>query len=303
MDDRALLEELEPTVGKLLDHHLSKAKEWFPHEMVPWSRGRDFEHDEAWDPEEYPVPDGVRSALFLNLLTEDNLPYYVRTIQNVFGDGAWGEWTRRWTAEEGRHAIVIRDYLTVTRALDATVLERARMRQVSGGITPEPENPADTMVYVTLQELATRIAHLNTGKLLTDRPGYDVMARVAADENLHYLFYRGVTDAAIELDPSMVMLAIDRQVRDFAMPGTGIADFPTHAARVAKLGIYDFVEHHDHILLPLVMRHWKVESIEGLTGDADEARERLVKYVHRVGQAARRLHERRARQADLVNAG
>jgi len=295
MLDRALLEELEPTVARLLDKHLARSKEWFPHEMVPWSKGRDFEPDEVWDPVEYPVPEGVRSALFLNLLTEDNLPYYYHTIQNVFGDGAWGEWARRWTAEEGRHAIVIRDYLTVTRALDATELERARMRQVSGGITPEPQNPADTMVYVTMQELATRIAHLNTGKLLTDRAGYEVMARVAADENLHYLFYRGITDAALEVDPSMVVLAIDRQVRGFDMPGTGIADFPTHARRIAKVGIYDFVQHHDHILLPLVLRHWKLEKLEGLSGEADEARERVLTYVARVGTAAARLKDRRAR--------
>jgi acyl-[acyl-carrier-protein] desaturase len=34
----------------------------------------------------------------------------------MFGrHAAWGEWDRRWTAEEGRHSIVIRDYLTVTR--------------------------------------------------------------------------------------------------------------------------------------------------------------------------------------------
>jgi acyl-[acyl-carrier-protein] desaturase len=296
MEDRALLEELEPTVARLLDKHLAKAKEWFPHQLVPWSRGRDFEPDEEWDPVEYPVPEGVRSALFLNLLTEDNLPYYYHTIQNVFGDGAWGEWARRWTAEEGRHAIVIRDYLTVTRALDATDLERARMRQVSGGITPEPANPADTMVYVTMQELATRIAHLNTGKLLTDRAGYEVMARVAADENLHYLFYRGITDAALEVDPSMVVLAIDRQVRGFDMPGTGIADFPTHARRIAKVGIYDFVQHHDHILLPLVLRHWNLEKLEGLSGEADEARERVLTYVARVGTAAARLKDRRARE-------
>jgi len=297
MEDRALLEELEPTVASLLHKHLARAKEWFPHEMVPWGKGRDFQPDEEWDPLEYPVPDGVRSALFLNLLTEDNLPYYYHTIQNVFGDGAWGEWARRWTAEEGRHAIVIRDYLTVTRALDATELERARMRQVSGGITPEPQNPADTMVYVTMQELATRIAHLNTGKLLTDRAGYEVMARVAADENLHYLFYRGITDAALRLDPSTVVLAIDRQVHGFDMPGTGIADFPTHARRIAKVGIYDFVQHHDHILLPLVLRHWKVESIEGLSGEAEQARDRLVGYVHRVGKAAQRLKDRRGDDA------
>ena len=304
MTDAAVLAELAPVARSLVDRHLSNAKEWFPHELVPWSRGRDFERDVEWSPSEAPMDEAVRSSLFVNLLTEDNLPHYFRTIDHLFGiDDPWGAWTRRWTAEEGRHAIVIRDYLTVTRALDAVDLERARMRQVSGGISPEPANPADTMVYVTMQELATRISHLNTGKLLTDKAGYDVMARVAADENLHYLFYRDVTDAAIELDPSTVVLAIDRQVREFAMPGTGIADFPTHAARIAKVGIYDFAEHHDHILLPLVIRHWKVESLEGLSGEADEARERLVKYVGRVGLASRRLHERRARQEELATAG
>ena len=88
------------------------------------------------------MPDGVRSALFVNLLTEDNLPYYFRTIEQMFGaDSIWGVWVRRWTAEEGRHSIVIRDYLTVTRSVDPIALERARMHQVSTGITPDPGSP------------------------------------------------------------------------------------------------------------------------------------------------------------------
>src|SRR3954470_22707458 len=74
VQDSHLLDELAPTARKLMDRHLSTTKEWFPHELVPWSRGRDFEADEAWDPNEVPMPDGVRSALFVNLLTEDNLP-------------------------------------------------------------------------------------------------------------------------------------------------------------------------------------------------------------------------------------
>ncbi|HET7486630.1 MAG TPA: acyl-ACP desaturase [Acidimicrobiales bacterium] len=294
MEPSALLEELEPAVARLLDTHLAKSKEWFPHELVPWGRARDFEPDEEWDPREYPVPDGVRSALFLNLLTEDNLPYYSRTIQNVFGEGAWGEWARRWTAEEGRHSIVIRDYLTVTRALDAVDLERARMRQVSDGITPEPDNPADTMVYVALQELATRIAHFNTGKLLTDPAGRAVMSRVAADENHHFLFYRGVTDAALELDPSGVVEAIARQVLEFKMPGKGVVDFDTHSRRIAQMGIYDLIEYHDNILVKVVLNHWKVESLEGLSAEAEQAREQLVVHIHRLGKVARRMEERRA---------
>src|SRR5438105_2222205 len=151
MDDRSLLQALTPAVETLLDRHLATSKEWFPHELVPWSRGRDFEPGWEWREAEAEIPGPVRSALFVNLLTEDNLPYYFHSIDRMFGeDGAWGAWARRWTAEEGRHAIVIRDYLTVTRALDPVALERGRMQQVSGGISPEPDAVADGLVYVTL---------------------------------------------------------------------------------------------------------------------------------------------------------
>src|SRR5688572_26345470 len=116
MDQRALLAELEPRAAELLDRHLATAREWFPHLQVPWSRGRDFSPGEPNHSDDAPVSEAARSALFVNLLTEDNLPHYYRTISEWFGrDDAWGTWTRRWTAEEGRHAIVIRDYLTVTR--------------------------------------------------------------------------------------------------------------------------------------------------------------------------------------------
>jgi acyl-[acyl-carrier-protein] desaturase len=301
MDDASLLAALTPTVEQLLERHLAAAKEWFPHELVPWGRGRDFVPDEAWDPAEFELPDAVRSALFVNLLTEDNLPYYFATIDRVFGEGPWGVWARRWTAEEMRHAAVMRDYLHVTRAIDPVALERGRMAQVSGGQVPQPESVVDGIVYVTLQELATRISHRNTGKLIPDKAGYEVMARVAADENLHYLFYRDVTTAAIELDPSSVVMAIERQVRDFEMPGTGIPDFGTHAMAIAKAGIYDFNSHHDQILVPVILRHWKVEELTGLSDEAELARERLLKRISRIGIAARRLAERKARQADLIS--
>ena len=116
------------------------------------------------------MDEGVRSALFVNLLTEDNLPHYFRTIDGLFGvDQPWGAWSKRWTAEEGRHAIVIRDYLTVTRSVDPVALERGRMAQVSLRRGARARSVVDGLVYVTLQELATRISHRNTGRLLEDR--------------------------------------------------------------------------------------------------------------------------------------
>jgi acyl-[acyl-carrier-protein] desaturase len=292
--DDALLAELEPTAARLLDRHLATSKEWFPHELVPWSRGRDFEDGYEWSPEDVTLSPEVRSALFVNLLTEDNLPYYFRTIEAMFGrDSAWGVWARRWTAEEGRHSIVIRDYLTVTRAIDPVHLERARMAQVECGEVPEPESVHDGFAYVALQELATRIAHHNTGKLLEDKAGYEVMKKVASDENRHHLFYRDLVSAALEVDPSGMVCALERQVRTFEMPGTGILDFEAHAKAIAKAGIYDFGIHHDQILQPVVLRQWGVESLEGLTPEAEQARAALVKRIERIGRAGRRLSGRR----------
>ncbi len=226
--------ELEPVVGELLERHLASTKEWFPHELVPYSRGRDFEAGRDWDPDDSAIvlDDAVRSALFVNLLTEDNLPYYSRDIDGRFGrDGAWGDWARRWTAEEGRHSIVIRDYLTVSRAIDPVVLERGRMAQVSKGEVPAPTSPFERR----------RLPHAAGARDADRTPqhrqdarrsvGYELMARVAADENYHHLFYRDLASAAIELDPSAMVIAIEHEVRTFAMPGTGIPDFDKHAQR------------------------------------------------------------------------
>ncbi|HEU5149569.1 MAG TPA: acyl-ACP desaturase [Iamia sp.] len=303
MDDAALLTELTPTLEQLVDRHLARTKEWFPHELVPWERAGEATGRSDWTSDEAPLPDAVRSSLFVNLLTEDNLPYYFHTIDRMFGAGeAWGTWARRWTAEEGRHSIVIRDYLTVTRMVDPVALERARMLQVSHGVVPEPPTPVDGLVYVALQELATRIAHRATGKLLDDPAGYAVMARVGADENLHHLLYRDLVSAAIAIDPSAVVEAVERQVTDFEMPGTGIVDFASHALAIAKAGIYDLQVHHEQILVPVVLRHWDIEALEGLTPEAEQARARLVKRVDRIGRAGRRLAERWAEAEEAERA-
>ena len=291
MDDSTLLAELLPTAERLVDRHLGMAKEWFPHDLVEWRAPPSPRTPGSDDL----LPDGVASALFVNLLTEDNLPYYFASIDNLFGrDGAWGYWTRRWTAEEGRHSIVIRDYLIMSGHIDPVTLERARMAQVTGGMTPQPTSIADAFAYLALQELATRIAHHNTGKALPDGEGYTVMKRVAADENLHYLFYRDLVTAALEVDPSGMIEAIKRQTVKFEMPGAGIAGFAQHAKAIARAGIYDLALHHDSILKPVIMGHWDVANREGLTPSAQASRDRLVRFVTRMGRAALRTKEPKA---------
>lgn len=289
-----LVEVLAPRVEQLFERHLSTTKSWMPHALVPWERAAESAPRGEWDAATSKIPAGVRSALVVNLLTEDNLPYYFETINRMFANDVWREWARRWVAEEMRHAIVIRDYIAVTHAVDLDALELARMHQVCGGQVPQPETAVDTLAYVALQELATRISHRNTGNLLEDEAGYKVMARVAADENLHYLFYRDLVSAALEVDPSGTVCAIERQVRTFEMPGAGIPDFSAHASAIAAAGIYDLVLHHDQVLVPVVLRHWGIETLEGLDADAEVARERIIKHIARIDRIGRRIADRRA---------
>ena len=134
-----LLHELEPMVEKYLNRHVSVHKDWNPHDYIPWSDGKNFYAlgGQDWDPEESKLSDVAQVAMVQNLMTEDNLPSYHREIAMNFGmDGAWGQWVNRWTAEENRHGIALRDYLVVTRAVDPVELEKLRVEVVNRGFSP-----------------------------------------------------------------------------------------------------------------------------------------------------------------------
>jgi acyl-[acyl-carrier-protein] desaturase len=173
--------------------------------------------------------------------------------------------------------------------MDPVVLERGRMQQVSCGVAPDPWSSEATIVYVAMQELATRLAHFNTAKRV-DESGCRIMKRVAADENLHFLFYRDLAAAAFEVDPSRMTIVLDLVVRAFAMPGVGIEGFVAHTAAIAEEGIFSLLIFHDQVLLPM-LRFWGIDGLEGLDAEAEAARERLSRHVARVGRIAARAHQ------------
>jgi acyl-[acyl-carrier-protein] desaturase len=289
-----LLSELEPLVEKALGHHLSVATEWFPHDYVPYEEGRNFETD-PWSASDSRLGDVAQVALEVNLLTEDTLPYSHLAIWEMFGEnGPWGEWTRRWTAEEGRHSIAMRDFLTVTRGIDPVALERGRMDQVSRGYRPSTIlGPLDGLVYVTLQELATRIAHRNTGAITDDPAAEKLMSRIAVDENLHYVFYRDVAAGAIEVDPSAMVLAMHRQITGFAMPGAELPGFRDKAITIAKAGIYDLRIHHDQVIQS-VLKKWKLNELTQLSDEAERARDDILSFLVALDSLATTYEEKRA---------
>ncbi|WP_234315408.1 acyl-ACP desaturase [Streptomyces globisporus] len=292
-----MITELEPVAAGLLARHVAAAREWFPHQYVPWSVSRDFDGPlggEPWTEEQPALDPAARSALIVNLLTEDNLPGYHHALAvNSTREGAWGEWLNRWTAEEDRHASSIRGYLHATRAVDPIALERARMAQVSVGFEPSAGGFLSGVAYVALQELATRISHRNTGRFSGDALCERLMTRIAQDENLHMVFYREVLRAALEIAPDRVLVAVEENVRSFRMPGHAMPGFAQMAAQIAVAGVYDLRIHHDDVLVPL-LRNLKIFDLAGLSPQGEQARDSLAAYLERLDARAGLFVERRA---------
>jgi acyl-[acyl-carrier-protein] desaturase len=296
-----LVRELDPVVAGEIERHLSMAKEWMPHEYIPWAEGTNYEGiygGEAWDPSQSPVDGVARTALVVNLLTEDNLPSYHRALTDTVGrDSAWGEWVHRWTAEEGRHSIAMRDFLLVTRSVDPVALERERMDHMSRGFEGYAEGHVlTTMAYVSFQELATRISHRNTGKH-TEDPGLDrLLQRIALDENLHMLMYRNVMSAAFDLNPDASIQAVLDIVQNFQMPGNEVEGFTRRSLAIALAGIYDLRIHHDEVLSP-VLRAWRVFDRDDFGPDGEKARDQLADYMAALDAQASAFETKRAEKA------
>ena len=292
-----LIRDLEPAVAKELDRHLATTKNWYPHEYVPWSEGRTFAgplNGDAWEAKDSKLTSIAQDSLVLNLMTEDNLPSYHTEIAIAMGqDGAWGTWINRWTAEEARHSIVLRDYLMATRGVDPVELEDLRMAHMQVGYqTPYENDMLHTVAYVSFQELATRVSHRNTGRISNDEVCEGMLARVALDENLHMLFYRNLLAEAIKLEPSAAMRAIADVVTNFQMPGAGMPGWGRKSVQIALAGIYDLPLHLTDVLNP-VLRAWDIFNVEGLDDDGKAAQVELKAFMDNMAVEVERFSEKR----------
>ena len=308
LTDLQLLHELEPVVETNLNRHLSMTKNWNPHDYIPWSDGKNYYAlgGADWDPDQSKLSEVAQVAMVQNLLTEDNLPSYHREIAMNFGmDGAWGNWVNRWTAEENRHGIALRDYLLVTRAIDPVELEKLRLEQVTRGFSPGQngqgdlfaESLFDSVIYVTFQELATRVSHRNTGKACDETVADQLLARVSADENLHMIFYRDVSEAGLEIAPNQAMKSLHRVLRNFTMPGYTVPEFRRKAVIIAVGGIYDPRIHLDDVVMP-VLKKWRIFEREDFTGEAASMRDDLALLVEELNEACDKFEESKRRRLE-----
>jgi len=304
LTDLELLKELEQTAEHNLNRHLSATTDWHPHDYVPWDVGRNFAAmgGEDWSEGQSQLSEVAKAAMITNLLTEDNLPSYHRQAAEHFSlDGAWGTWVGRWTAEEGRHGIALRDYLVVTRGVDPVALEQARVAHMTHGFAPtaeeEDRHKTDfllSIAYVSFQELATRVSHRNTGKACGDPIADRLLARIAADENLHMIFYRDTCGAALDLAPDQALEAVASVVENFRMPGQGMPNFRRNGVLMAKHGIYDPRQHLEDVVTP-VLRKWRIFERTDFSAVGEQRREQLAAYMTDLEGQVLKFEEQRDR--------
>jgi hypothetical protein len=198
---------LEPLADQLMARHKEKRRLWFPGDFLP--ANEQMTDEQARDMAELPerargMPDAVRVALALNLLTEEGLPHFHRLLAVTMGsDNAWSRWNYMWTAEEDRHGCALHDYVRDARLFDMRAFEALQYQYIEAGFDPESSgDPYQIMAYTTLQERATQAAHANTARVAGRHEPIiqRLLARVANDESRHFRFYRDIFRGILEID-------------------------------------------------------------------------------------------------------
>ena len=72
------------------------------------------------------------------------------------------------------------------------------MEHMTAGYDSGDKSALQAVAYVSFQELATRVSHRNTGAATGCPIAEQLLARIAADENLHMVFYRNLMAAALD---------------------------------------------------------------------------------------------------------
>ncbi|WP_280496138.1 acyl-ACP desaturase [Nocardia asiatica] len=276
LTDRELLESLAVDVELLLRKHVDVADGWQPHDFVPWDDGRNFAFlgGTDWAPEQSQLSDTAKLALTVSVLIADNLPSYHREIGKYLRTGAWWRWVGRWTAEENRHEIMIRNYLMVTRSVDPVELERLRMEHMTKGFRRPAMHLLDVLANCSFEEAASAVRHRNIVALGENPQVTAIAERIALDDELQSVFFADLVSAALDLVPDQTMRAIADRVAGFEVPTVALPDGRGSDAVLAEAGIYDRAKEDELVFAPL-LRRWNIFTRTDFGPDGALARDEL----------------------------
>lgn len=299
---RDVLRSVEPLVREYMDRHRAERKLWMPSELMPADEQTDADWDEklrALRERARGLPDGVRVALALNLLTEEGLPHFHRLVAVYMGyDSVWAEWNNLWTAEEDRHGCVLRDYVRDARVFNLKALETMQYQYIESGFNPDwRDDPYRLLAYTSLQEKATQTAHSNAGRIAGRYEPHlqRILAHISADESRHYAFYRDCFSAVLKSDTNRALTALASVAPALAMPGHNIDGYAQMSEVERRSGIYGPREYLK--LVEDLVAHWAIDKLGGLSAIGRAAQDKVMALPTRLRRIAEYVESRAHRRS------
>jgi acyl-[acyl-carrier-protein] desaturase len=300
----AIIKSLEPEIGTMLkgEKYLqSRTRLWHPSKFLP-----DMGTDEGRD-KLIILQNGAKRlskpaliSVAGNTITEDAVSTYQTWNNRPEGtQDATGVdqhplaiWSRKWTAEEYRHHLVLNRYLMLSGAVDMKALDISSESLIANGFDPKTgDDPYKFFMYTAIQERATWIAHKNTGKLAKDEEVLDlaeICDAVSIDEKRHERFYTDVASLIFKEDPVDAVIALNELDKAGILmpaaymtdgedvgPETNYTKLYDQFAKVAQLaGVYTAKDYYE-VMKYFVLKTWKIDTIEFPKGETPEEIERI----------------------------
>jgi acyl-[acyl-carrier-protein] desaturase len=307
-----LLRSLSGFVGEQLNLLTAVSDTWQPSDYLPDLAAEDWrDRLEAFRAPAAELSDELLVVLVGGMVTEEALPNYAVSLNLIAKDpigtspDPWALWLRGWTAEENRHGDLLNAFLRLTGRVDMRAVEVTVHNLIANGFDPRTHpNPYAGLIYTSFQETATKISHMNVGRLAKRNGAAQlnkICKRIAGDEARHETFYTRVMGEVMERDPERGVLVFrDMLRRMISMPGRLMDDgenpglFDRFAAVAQRTNIYT-VNDYAGIIRDLVAA-WKVPS-RALSGKAAEAQAFVCKQAERLESFAEMFSEEVAQQA------
>ncbi|MFW0791117.1 acyl-ACP desaturase [Gordonia sp. CPCC 205333] len=275
-----LIIALEKALPEIAEEHAEIATPWNPHDWVPWDSGRNFAFlgGDDWDPSQGTLSPEERAATLALLLTKDNLPSYHRVLAIHFP--AFSDWRQLvgvWTAEDNRHAIVLRDFLVVTRAIDPLDAEERRLHHVTQGYRQQTEkvvglSPLDTLALMAVHENQCVAFIERLSSVVTDDVYRQILAKIAGDDGAQAKTFGSFLNAGLVADQEATVIAVDNALAKLEQIGSDVRDFDAEWALISD---YENDETRGKIAATLIDQ-LKLNTVHGLSDEAEAARQRIL---------------------------
>lgn len=302
-----VMQLLEKKIDSFMEEFLIPVEKiWQPTDLLPDSNNENF-LEEVKELREISkdLPYDFWVTLVGDTITEEALPTYeswlmdVEGVDNVERNG-WSKWVRHWTGEENRHGDALNKYLYLSGRVNMREIEQTTQHLINDGFDiGTGRDPYKNFVYTSFQELATFVSH-NRVALIAKKYGekklFKMCNLIAGDEMRHHLAYSEFVNQIFKVDPSEMMLAFQYMMKQkITMPALFLREsgekigsaFEAFSDSAQRIGVYTAADYVD--ILEKLNVKWDIANINGLTAEAEKARDYLMKLPERMKKISERI--------------